>query len=318
MLTTSQKGALHNNNLIFIDGITRVGKTLLAKILPSLQNAEQIEFPEFMEHVLAGAHLKKISMDFAKAFIISSFNELLYNKLLSRKLNFRSSDITSVVNFKNTKIYEKRLKVPEGDNIITKLKKSKSIFLYMTHDVMVNYHLIQKINLNCKIIEVYRNPFDVIFSWHERGWGTRFEKDPKSQTLCLTYNNRLFPWYAYAFPKKWLKMNSVEKCASNVLYLTNLAIKNHKKFKNDKKIITISYENFVRNTESEISRICKFLKTKKTKYTKKALIKENCPTKISEDEQIEKREFIRSKISKNLYKKIFNLTEKYEKNLYNL
>ena len=84
------------------------------------------------------------------------------------------------------------------------------------------------------------------------------------------------------------------------------------------KIITISYENFVKNPENEISRICKFLKTKKTKYTKKVVKKENFPAKINENKQIEKREFIRSKISKNLYKKIFNLTEKYEKNLYNL
>ena len=149
----------------------------------------------------------------------------------------------------------------------------------MTHDVMINFDLIQKMNLNYKIIEVYRNPFDVIFSWYKRGWGARFGKDPRSQTLCLNYKNSLCPWYVYGYEKKWLKMNSVERCAFIVFKLTILSIKNQKKFKNDKKIITISFENFVKNPENEISRICKFLKTKKTKYTKKVITKEKLRTK---------------------------------------
>lgn len=306
------------NNLIFIDGITRTGKTLMAKVLPSLQNFEQVEFADFVAFILAGESFKKVSQDFGEAFIVTGFNELAYSKLLGRKLNFRPSDFTTVKNFKNQKIYEKRFQVEEGNNIISKLKKNKNFFPYITHDVMVNHHLIKNMNFNYKIIELYRNPFDIVFSWWKRGWGTRFQNDPRSITLLSKYNNTLCPWHVGGKERKWIKMNEVEKSASIISKLINNSIKNHKKIKNSKKVLTISYENFLENPGSEIFRICKFLKTKKTKFTKQALIKQKCPGFIDKNKQLERRNFIKSNINKKLYKKLSDLSESYEKNIYNL
>ena len=113
-------------------------------------------------------------------------------------------------------------------------------------------------------------------------------------------------------------MNPVERCAANVLRATNLSILNHKANKNNKKILTIFYEDFVENTHREISKICLFLKTKKTKFTKSALVKEKCPKQIDKNLQEEKRKFVQSNISKKLYERLKDLTENYEKNFYNL
>ncbi len=296
----------------------RSGKTLLSKVLPSLKNFEQVEFVEFFENILAGAALKKVSFDFAKSFIITAFNELAYNKLLGRKLNFRPLDITSVKNFKNKYIYENRLRLSEGNQVIKRLKSSKNFFPYMTHDFMPHFQLLKKMNFNFKTIQMYRNPFDVVFSTHKQGWGTRHLKDPRNFSLSIKYKNFLTPWYVSDFQKEWFNMNPVERCAANVIRTTNLSILNHKANKNNKKILTVSYENFVENTHSEIYKICIFLKTKKTKFTKNALIKEKCPKLINKSIQDEKKKFIQSNISKKLYKQLENLTENYKKNLYNL
>lgn len=306
------------NNLVFFSGMGRSGKTLLSKVLPSLKNFEQVDFAEFFENILAGVALNKVSFDFAKSFIITTFNELAYNKLLGRKLNFRSSDITSVKNFRNSNLYEGRLKLPEGDEVIKRLKLSRDFFPYMTHDLMPNFHLLKRMNFNFKTIQMYRNPFDVVFSTYKRGWGTRHLKDPRNFSLSIKYKNFLTPWYVSDFQKEWFNMNPVERCAANVLRTTNLSILNHKKNKNHKKILTISYENFVENTHIEISRICHFLKTKKTKFTKKALAQENCPKPINEQQQEKKRNFVQLNISKKLYEKLEYLMKNYKKNLYNL
>ena len=84
------------------------------------------------------------------------------------------------------------------------------------------------------------------------------------------------------------------------------------------KIYTLSYEKFIENSEDEISKICKFLKTKKTKFTKTKLIEEKCPNIIDINKQDEKRKFIKSNISSKMYKRLYTLTKNYEKNFYNL
>jgi len=306
------------NNLVFFSGMGRSGKTLLSKVLPSLKNFEQVEFVEFFENILAGVAQKKVSFDFAKSFIITTFNELAYNKLLGRKLNFRSSDITSVENFKNSNIYERRLKLPEGDEVIKRLKTNRNFFPYMTHDLMLHFELLKKINFNFKTIQIYRNPFDVVFSINKEGWGTRHLKDPRNFSLSIKYKNFLTPWYVSDFQEEWFNMNPVERCAAIFLRTTNLSILNHKKNKKHKKILTISYENFVEKTDQEISKVCYFLKTKKTQYTKKILLKEKCPRLIDKNEQNKKKKFIESNISKEQYRELEKMTEGYESNFYNI
>ena len=113
-------------------------------------------------------------------------------------------------------------------------------------------------------------------------------------------------------------MNPVERCSFKVLDMTNRQIKNHKKFQNNKKILTTSYENIIENTHKEISRICFFLKTKKTKYTEVMLAKEKCPKPLDRDKLEEKKKFIKSNITSDQFKKLEDLTKNYEKNIYNL
>jgi hypothetical protein len=306
------------NNLVFLDGIGRSGKRLLSRICTSLKNFEQYEFIEFMENILPGITFNKVSSDFAKSFIVTTFNELAYNKLIGRKINFRPSDVTTVKNFKNTQMYEKRLIMPEGDIVVKKLKKSKNFFPYMLQDLMVNFHLIKKMNLNFKIIETYRNPFDSVYSAHGRGWGTRYLNDPRNFSLSLKYKKALVPWHLFGQEKKWLKMNPVQRCAFNVLDMTKRQIINHKKFKNKKEILTTSYEKIVEETNKEISRICFFLKTKKTNYTRQVLVEEKCPKLIDKDKLEEKKRFIKSNVSKEQYEDLKDLTKNYDKNIYNL
>ena len=61
------------------------------------------------EDITPGIEFKKIKIDYAESFIKTYLNELVYNKYLSRNVNFRASDKTGVVNTQNFKLYKKRL-----------------------------------------------------------------------------------------------------------------------------------------------------------------------------------------------------------------
>ena len=146
---------LTKNKLIFIDGINRTGKLLTGSLISSFHKMEHLEFGEVFQHIVPAIKLKKISLDFAKAFIHNYLNQLIYNKYLSRNVNFRKDDRTGIHNAKDPKRYIKRLKEKEGDNIIKKINLEKPIIPFVTHDIICNYSDFHRLNLDIKIIEIF-------------------------------------------------------------------------------------------------------------------------------------------------------------------
>tara|TARA_X000000950_G_scaffold287608_1_gene400662 strand:+ start:217 stop:1176 length:960 start_codon:yes stop_codon:yes gene_type:complete len=305
-------------NYVIIDGISRTGKMMLSKIIPTFKNFEQIEYIEFIEYMLAALRFKKISFDFANSFIVTTLNEMSYNKMIGRKQNLRPSDVTSISKFYKKKIYQKRLNFPEGKKVISLLKKNKNFFPLMSHDIMSNYNFFKNFNINFKMIQIYRNPFDIIYSWNKRNWGERFQNDPQPSALLYSSKKKLYPWHVYGREDKWQKKNSVERCSDMVINLIKKSIKNHRSVKDNKKIITISYEDFIQNTDANLFKISKFLNTQKTSLTKKILIREKCPKTYDTEDYLKKKKFIQSKATKLTFKAICKLEKEYKKNIYNL
>jgi len=184
--------------------------------------------------------------------------------------------------------------------------------------VMVNYEYFNKMKFKLKIIEIYRNPFDIIFSWYKKGWGYRWQNDPRIFDIRVKHNNKLFPWYVAGKEKKWANKNHIERCALIVIDLTRKAIRNHKKIKFKKNIYTLSYENFLQNTDMEIKKICNFLKTKKNSFTTEQIKKENCPTMYNVDRHLKLKSFIKLNVNNKIFSDIQKLSNFYKKNIYNL
>ena len=47
----------------------------------------------------------------------------------------------------------------------------------MSHDIMTKFNYL-KFQINFKMIQIYRNPIDLVYSWYKRGWGS-METDPQ-------------------------------------------------------------------------------------------------------------------------------------------
>ena len=94
---------------VFIDGLPRSGKSSICQTIISLKNSEHIDMATDLEYLITGLVTKKISNDFAKAYLKTHFNQSGYNKLIGRGVNFRPTDFTGVANFREPKIYYDRL-----------------------------------------------------------------------------------------------------------------------------------------------------------------------------------------------------------------
>ena len=63
---------IKNNKLLFIDGITRAGKSSICQTIVALKNVEHVDLNYDFEYLFAGLVHKKINLNFAKNFFDSS------------------------------------------------------------------------------------------------------------------------------------------------------------------------------------------------------------------------------------------------------
>ena len=313
---------LINNNIVIIDGIARSGKLLTSTVVSSFSNTEQFEMGRNFEDIGPGIKFKKIDISYAESFIKNHLNELIYNKYLSRNVNFRATDRTGVKNSQYFKLYKKRLKIKEGDNVINLIKKEKRNIPFVTHDLLLSINSFNKLNLKYKMIYIFRNPFDLIISWNKRKLGERLGKDQRMFTLMIENKKRTYSWYS-KITGKYDKYNSIEACANFVYHLVDESIKSYKKLgrKMKERIFITSYEKIVQNQNNEIKKIAKFLNSKITIKTYNVIKKEKLYSKDKKNyyAKLKKRkEFIKSKVSYNTYNKLIEQEKNFHLNTYNL
>ena len=304
-------------NPILLDGISRSGKSVLSKILPSFNNSEHLKVFTYFEHIMPALYFKEIKLDYIDAQLIISLNELAYNTFIGRDVNFRASDYTTVVSKNLKKKYLSRLKSKEGDQIIKKLTNTKNFFPFMAHEIMPNLNYLNKFSMKFKIIEFYRNPIDNIYSWIKKDVYKNFINNPRSFTLVTRdkKTNKNIPWFCGENANYWLKLNKFEKSVFAVCKLLEMSIKNQRKNKKTK-ILTLSFEDFYKNPFLNVKKVSKFVNGRETKLTKIEIKKANCPRNENIDLRKKKEMFIKNNISKNLFLRMKNLENSYKKNVF--
>jgi hypothetical protein len=305
-------------NILFIDGITRAGKSVFSGIIPSLNKMEHIQFFWAIERIIPAVSLNSMDISFAKSLLRTEMNEMAYNIKLSRNVNFRYDDQTGVLNYKDPKLYFNRLNKPEGNGVIEELRQADWFIPIQSHDLMVNLEYLDKMDIDYRMIELFRHPVDIIYSWWQRGWGERFCTDPQSGTLSLVYNDTIVPWYCAGFEEEWLNLNPVERCVRLVTSLTYRAINQYKKYQDKNRIYMLTFEDFVEKPDQKIGEICSFLETSTTEYTKRFVSQANCPRVINNESRETKLKELKSRINNSLFNDLKKISDEYEDNCYNL
>lgn len=307
-----------SRNVVFIDGITRCGKSLFSNVIPTLAGSEQIQFIALLEHVVPALSAGIISTDYAKSSMRSLMNELAYNMMISRNVNFRPGDQTGVLNHPDGKDYFSRLSKEDGDGVVAELRKHGRLFPFMTHDMMVNLKHLDLLEIDYKMIHIYRHPVDNIYSWYTRGWGERYQNDPRSFTLSIQHENQIFPWYCMGYEQEWLALNPMERCVRTALDLLERSVAQHKTAKQPRRIHAITFENIVQHTDEEMAKISDFLGAPQTVWTSHFLQKARCPRVLKCEDLDKKINEFRAGVSAELFGKLMNAAEAYERDVYGL
>jgi len=312
---------LLTSNIVFVDGVTRSGKSNLSRLIASLDRVSHTQFIEPLEQLIPMYKNGSMDLNAISSFMRLHLNERIYNYQLSRNLNFRLDDQTSIHNSSNPKEFIRNLSKIDGDNVIRDLALSNTIYQFTTHDILTHYDIFFRLGINAKLIEIIRNPIDTIHSWYKRGWGKRFDmEDPRSFTCLFKYNKFTFPHYVVGSEDQYLELNEMEKCVFMHNKLINDSIKQFKLLSAQQKssILLIKFEDCLSRPESVLDRISVFLKTNPTDTTQKAYTDARVPRVVNKNDRSIKLSEIRDNINEKLYKEVLDLTSLYQHSSYGM
>lgn len=306
--------------LVFIDGITRCGKSALSKVVPSLTRMEHIQMAEELELIVSGLSLGGLRQDYAASFLRSFLNQKSYNLHIARNINFRPSDQTGVTNYKCPEIYNERLMFNEGLENVERCRKSVNYLPMQTHDLMANISLVQELKVNFRMLSLWRDPVDNIYSWWTRGWGDRFNnRDPSNFSLIIEdASGHAFPWYSASYHQRTREMNAPEKCIVVAADMIERCIEAFKTQADKSKILLLFFEDICSNPGHEVDRMCEFLNVETTEFTGPALQYSRFPREILQEDINMKISAFRSGVRPEIFERLINLHENYANSRYGL
>ena len=312
------KRKLLHNNFVFVDGIAKSGKIVVSSIISSLKNTENQSMQGTFNNYVKFKTLKLIDEDLTIDLILQAMQKYMIESQLSRFLNFRKYDLSSVYNSSKKKDYLNRLKIKDNpheiEKIITNLKKDKNIFPIVVDDFFPNCTGKLRYFYNFKKIIIFRNPIGIFYDNLTRDRAQKkIMGHPWQDVFHYKKNNKKIPWFVELKDiDKFLSSSKIEKH----LLFVNSEIKPYL----NKKIFQVPntqylfLEDIWKNPNHCVKLLSKFLKTNETKYTQLILKKLDLPRSNIKENYEKQFFFLKSKMSTTEFSFVLKLEKIYKSN----
>ena len=286
--------------VVFVDGISRTGKSLLGPILSSFDRVEVERMEEIFEYVGALCAMGKIQRDCAISLLRLRADTYLYNSLIGRNSNFRVGDHSSVWNSSRWLTYVRRLRAPEGPPVLERLRAERPIFQNQTHDQLTYFHLHHEAFQNrLRVVEMIRHPIDLVDSWLRRGWGERFGEDPAAFTFCVRHQGRELPYYAIGWEDEYIESSELGRVLKMIsrIWDANQATYGELTSDQKKQVMFIPFERFITAPHAYLPTVGNLLETSQTRRTAGALKRACCPREYDQEAHERRRKLIEGQAS---------------------
>ena len=273
--------------LVLVDGQGGCGKTLLTAIVAAMERVELLNYSPELENICALKYLNKITDDAAETMIRIQMDLLIYETMMSRRINFRPSDLSSAFRDIDFLSYLKRL-FSKGDEIIPeRIKKEKPILHFATHHLLAfSEPIFNSLREKVVLLEVVRHPLYMLIqqTLNQINW---YESDGTARQfhLYIKRGNGQVPFWNYGQEELYINSNPVERAIYEMQKFTELT-ENYKKQKlsgSDVQVLTIPFEPFVLDPWPYLKKLESLLGSKITSKTKRIIKKQNVPRKKISD-----------------------------------
>ena len=282
-----KKSKTFSNKVVFVNGFSASGKTMLASIISSMQNVETFIYPYEIEWLSSFLYTDSIDTHVYQEFIKQYSDHTIYNQMMGRNSNFRYKDASTVLTKKNFFKYIKRC-LTEGDNVIPKkiLRENPSLCFASSHLFFFINEISSALNNRLLFIETVRDPiymfkqikvlFEDVYINNKEKLFTFICENQASQSLFFDY---------YSGEDAFVKLDKSdlnEICVNYIERIFNFYFNFDFKKLNMKNnlFILLPFEKFVTKPDLTIDKILDFLKIKNTKSLQNEMKKQNVPRKL--------------------------------------
>lgn len=246
------------DNLFFVTGACRSGKTLFSKILASTQNTEWIEEPYELSLLLWAIQAGKSSADLEweeKAFN-AICKELINSAILLRNGNFRPEDLSTIWNYKEAKeIFQRLVNINTRNQVQYYIKENNSHFIIDIPGILGSSEFMKRACKGVRIIHVIRNPYDVAEAVCQKHWNSNESLEhPLNNDIYRKFNYKgnteyYIPWWV----KEGMEYDFVEatEYERGIIYWVSM-VENY-----DGSDILIKYEDLVQAPQEEMKSFLK-------------------------------------------------------------
>jgi hypothetical protein len=277
MVLTSRKKYMADH-VVFVDGQAGCGKTLISKVVSSLDRVELMNYTYEIEYFCALRFLDKLSSDGAQTLIRLMTDLRLYNLMQSREINFRPTDLSSVFKDHNPGRYFQRLMQPGDEAIPGIVEREKPILHLTTHQTLgFSEPIWQALGGRCVFIEVVRHPLYMVRQQELNM--IRLLGDVRDFLLNIEYKDQDIPFYVHGWEECFINSTPMEQTVYSIDRLAKRSevVKKEMKEKYGATIVTIPFEPFVLDPEPWVKLIADAMGSKAIAATRKTLSEQNVP-----------------------------------------
>lgn len=277
-MTTIAKRPFIAERIVFLDGLTGCGKTMMGPILGSFRRMQIGRLEHIYEYLCALDDLGKMDPQAAQ-FMFGMYTDLaVYNVMISRELNFRWTDLTSVFRNPNTFEYIKRLFAKDGNIVLERIRNEKPILQLISHQALGIMDLgFRTLGNRLRVVEMVRHPLYLLEHWYS--YIDRHGTDSRDFTIWVDHQGKALPWFAKGWEEKYSRSGPMDRVIYSIDWLNQKVNTTQAKLNQSQRdqILTIPFEKFVLDPFSFIDRIAKLLDTESTRLTKQILHQQKCP-----------------------------------------
>jgi hypothetical protein len=271
----SRKIAITNEVLI-LDGLTGSGKAIFGPLLSCLSGIQPGRFEYMVEYLSIVSKSGHLELDAAKSLIGTLIDVKTYDNSISREVNFRPYDSSSVLkhgDFAKT-IYQ--LVQKDGVVAVEKLKSNPQVPFFITHQLFGCLDLLSETyGDGLSIIEMIRHPYFLYNHW--LSYLPFHGASPHDFTLLLNVEGSEFPWFANSFLEEYINAGTKDRVALAISHLLQPIINEHLNSRVLQQTLVIPFEQFVLNPDSYLTKIEQHTGRTFSKRVSKVLKKQNIP-----------------------------------------
>jgi hypothetical protein len=277
-------------DIIILDGLTGTGKTMFSPLIASLKNVQNPRFEYMLEYLLISVQLGKLENDAASALLNLLADVKFYDGLISREINFRPSDLSSVFANKKFIKYLLQLFSEDGDAVEAIIKKDPPKLFFITHQILSCLdHLKEAFGHRVRVVQMVRHPLYLIDHW--MSYIDMHGNSERDFTVWLdNHDSPPAPWFSASWPDEYSKMEKIEKVLKAIETLMEPVYECMSS--SDNSVLIIPFENFVLRPEGYLNNLKEFVSAGVTAQTRSVMKDQRIP-----------REFVSAGPIKSIYKR---------------